>query len=128
MNDLPKPAHADEPVPSLGSTTLRVTPMQFEEMEMGNYFVKYAFREHRKDMIFQFFKRKEIGGTFPMSFRDTLWASFTQGFSLHKQEQHRVNIDWVDEADSWCVCVVLDGMVPPGSDTVVNTLMSVVSS
>lgn len=128
MNDqLPKPAHAREETEPNPYTEFGISAMTFNEEEIGNYRVEWTFREPRKDVIFHFYKRKGLGGNFPASFRDKLWAGFTQGFDLVDKEQHRVNIDWVGEADSWCVCVVLDGMIPPGEDVISATLKSIMS-
>ena len=131
MNELPKPAHTkEETLAEVGATAqsgLTIGAMKFDELRVGTYKVEWAFRTPRKDIIFHFFKREEVGGLFPNTFRSKLWNGFTQGFDLVGKDQHRVNIDWVPEADSWCVCVVLDGMIPPSEETIKSTLELIMS-
>lgn len=131
MSELPKPAHTKEEavadVAAQGAPGIAIGPMRFNEVVIGNYKVEWAFRTPRKDIIFHFFKRPELGGLFPNTFRSKLWNGFTQGFDLVGKDQHRVNIDWVPEADSWCVCVVIDGMVPPGEEMIQSTLQDIMS-
>jgi hypothetical protein len=128
MGDLPRPAHAykEEGGIAQDPSPIRLTPTKFSEVAIGNYMVEYTFRPEKGDMVFHFYKAKSVGGLFPLSFRQRVYTCFTNTFGLFGRDIKNLQIDWVEEFNSWCVRVLLNDM-PPGQDTI-NTLLQNIMS
>jgi hypothetical protein len=95
---------------------LAVRPIQFTSVTVGPYRVEYGFKSG--DGIVHFFR--EGGGLYPASFRSRLYSAF-------QVWPGQLQIDWVDELQSWCVIVKGGGITPPHHEEIVAILNNVVS-
>jgi hypothetical protein len=81
--------------------------------------VKYTFRNG--DAVFQFFRSD--GGLYPQSFRSRLFRAFSQW----PMKNNGLDVEWIDELQSWSVIVKGGGHTPPGPDDIDNILKLVVT-
>ena len=75
--------------------------------------------------IFHFFK----SGPFSLGFRSRLFRNFVGGFNLHGRENELLQIDWIQEFDSWCVILkdVLAMSPPPTEESIKDVLRVMLS-
>jgi len=125
MGDLPVPQvlrKTEDAIENGGGMvqgSLGIQPLKFQEVEIGKHQVKYTFR--KGDAVFQFFRSD--GGLYPASFRNKLFGAFSQWPPPNKG----LDIQWVEELQSWSVIVKSGGTTPPGPEDIDHILVNAVS-
>ena len=98
---------------------MRVQAVQFEEVKNGPHRVEFG--KNGDKLIFHFFK----DGLYPMSFRARLFSAFVNVLNLHGREKEMLEIDWVEEFQSWCVILPdITALTPPPSEETIKELLS----
>jgi hypothetical protein len=118
MSELPTPAGLGEGHDKAFDGGIKVAALKFEEREYPPHLVEFGKKGNQ--LIFHIFK----DGVFPMSFRGRIYGSFTRRLNFNGRESELLDIDWVQEFNSWCVIIkdVLQ-VSPPPSDELIEEIL-----
>jgi len=123
MSDLPTPAGlgGNKNAPLGGG--IKVEALEFKEREFGKHLVEFGKKGDQ--LIFHFFNE----GVYPMSFRGRLYGAFSRHLNFNGRERELLDIDWVEEFNSWCVIVKnVAQLSPPPTDDDIEELLKAVFS
>jgi len=99
--------------------TLGIAPHKRKKIDLGkNYVAEYVF--NNKNLNVHFYRSN--GGLFPQSFRGRIYRSF----SMWPGQHAGINIEWIDEMQSWCVTVVGGAELPPGEAEIEKVVRMVI--